>query len=117
MTGGTYRDPPVYVDGEGVRPEARTAVLRGGHRPRERVAAAFRLEQRGRAHVSPIDLIPDFIPGIGYLYDALVLPVLIWLVLRLIPKDVIAECRNRQKQNVSVKQTGPRDGLPAVRNP
>ncbi len=54
--------------------------------------------------VSPIDLIPDFIPVIGHLDDVIVLPVLIWLALRLIPKDVIAECRNRQKENASGQQ-------------
>ncbi len=45
--------------------------------------------------VSPIDLIPDFIPVIGYLDDLVILPLLIWLALRLIPKSVITECRNR----------------------
>jgi uncharacterized membrane protein YkvA (DUF1232 family) len=43
--------------------------------------------------VSPIDLIPDFITVIGHLDDVIILPVLVWLALRLIPKDVIAECR------------------------
>jgi uncharacterized membrane protein YkvA (DUF1232 family) len=49
--------------------------------------------------VSPIDLIPDFIPVIGHLDDAIILPLLIWLALRRIPADVIAECRSVQ-QNV-----------------
>ncbi len=43
--------------------------------------------------VSPIDLIPDFIPVIGFLDDAILLPVGIWAVRRLIPADVIAEHR------------------------
>lgn len=42
---------------------------------------------------SPIDLIPDFIPVIGYLDDLLILPLLIWISLQLIPKSVIMECR------------------------
>jgi uncharacterized membrane protein YkvA (DUF1232 family) len=42
---------------------------------------------------SPIDLIPDFIPVVGYLDDLLILPLLIWISLRLIPKTVIMECR------------------------
>jgi len=46
--------------------------------------------------VSPIDLIPDFIPVVGHLDDVIVLPVLIWLALRLIPTDVFVECRKRQ---------------------
>lgn len=43
--------------------------------------------------LSPIDLIPDFIPVLGYLDDVLLLPVLIWLTVRLLPPDVLAECR------------------------
>ena len=45
--------------------------------------------------LSPIDLIPDFIPVLGYLDDALLLPGLIWLNIRLIPADVLEECRER----------------------
>jgi uncharacterized membrane protein YkvA (DUF1232 family) len=43
--------------------------------------------------LSPIDLIPDFIPVLGYVDDALLLPGLIWLAIGLMPKDVLAECR------------------------
>lgn len=43
--------------------------------------------------LSPIDLIPDFIPIIGFLDDAILLPLGIWLVLRLIPREVMAEHR------------------------
>jgi len=43
--------------------------------------------------VSPIDLIPDPIPVLGYLDDALLLPLGIVLVVRLIPGDVLAACR------------------------
>ena len=43
--------------------------------------------------LSPIDLIPDFIPVLGYLDDVIVLPALIWLTVRLLPPDVLAECR------------------------
>lgn len=42
---------------------------------------------------SPIDLIPDPIPIIGYLDDMIILPIGIWLVLKLIPKEVMTECR------------------------
>lgn len=45
--------------------------------------------------VSPIDLIPDFIPVIGYLDDLILLPAGLWLVRRMIPVEVLAEHRAR----------------------
>ena len=41
--------------------------------------------------LSPIDLIPDFIPVFGYLDDVVLIPLGIWLVIRLIPPDIMAE--------------------------
>ncbi len=43
--------------------------------------------------LSPIDLIPDFIPVLGYLDDLVLLPGLIWLALRGLPCDVRDRCR------------------------
>jgi uncharacterized membrane protein YkvA (DUF1232 family) len=48
--------------------------------------------------LSPIDLIPDFIPVIGYLDDLIIVPLGIWLVVRLIPDEVMVECRARAKE-------------------
>jgi uncharacterized membrane protein YkvA (DUF1232 family) len=45
--------------------------------------------------LSPIDLIPDFVPLLGYVDDLVLLPLGIWLVLRLIPDDVMADSRRR----------------------
>ena len=45
--------------------------------------------------LSPIDLIPDFIPVLGFVDDAILLPALIWLTLRLLPRVVITESRAR----------------------
>jgi len=45
--------------------------------------------------LSPIDLIPDFIPVIGYLDDVLLLPGLIWLAIRMLPPHVVRECRGQ----------------------
>jgi len=43
--------------------------------------------------LSPIDLIPDFVPVLGYLDDLLIVPLGLWLVLRLVPAAVLAEAR------------------------
>ena len=43
--------------------------------------------------LSPIDLIPDFIPVLGFVDDAIILPGLIWLVLRMVPAEVMSDCR------------------------
>jgi uncharacterized membrane protein YkvA (DUF1232 family) len=50
--------------------------------------------------VSPIDLIPDFIPFFGQLDDLLILPLLIALAIRLIPSDVAARCRREAWQHL-----------------
>lgn len=42
---------------------------------------------------SPIDLIPDFIPVLGYLDDLVLVPIGIAIALRLIPPEVMADCR------------------------
>lgn len=49
--------------------------------------------------LSPIDLIPDFVPIIGILDDLLLLPLAIALALRMIPESVIAECRAQALMN------------------
>ncbi len=43
--------------------------------------------------LSPIDLIPDFIPVIGHLDDLIIVPLLIWIAVRLIPENVMMACR------------------------
>jgi uncharacterized membrane protein YkvA (DUF1232 family) len=43
--------------------------------------------------LSPIDLIPDFIPVLGYLDDLIIVPLGIWLVVALIPEEVMREYR------------------------
>ena len=44
---------------------------------------------------SPIDLIPDFIPVIGYLDDLIITPGGLWLAVRMIPPEVLAEARGK----------------------
>jgi uncharacterized membrane protein YkvA (DUF1232 family) len=50
--------------------------------------------------LSPIDLIPDFIPVLGFLDDVILLPAGIALCLKLIPTDVLAECRQRAQASL-----------------
>lgn len=52
---------------------------------------------------SPIDLIPDFIPVLGYLDDAMITPLGIALALKLIPPEVMAEAR-QQAENAVLTQ-------------
>jgi uncharacterized membrane protein YkvA (DUF1232 family) len=47
---------------------------------------------------SPLDLIPDFVPVLGYLDDLILVPLGIWLALKLIPAEVMAEARERARQ-------------------
>lgn len=58
--------------------------------------------------LSPIDLVPDFIPVLGYIDDALLLPAMIWLAVRLLPPQVLALCREQaddwmKKQGIKPK--------------
>ena len=48
--------------------------------------------------LSPIDLIPDFIPILGYLDDLLLVPAGIWLAVRLVPRALLAEFRAAAEQ-------------------
>lgn len=64
--------------------------------------------------LSPIDLIPDFIPILGYVDDAILLPGLIWLAIKLVPPQVLDECR--QVGDVWIEKNGskPRSYVGAV---
>ena len=50
--------------------------------------------------LSPIDLIPDFLPLIGYLDELILLPAAVWLALKLVPADALADARARAAQAV-----------------
>ncbi|SFC10522.1 Protein of unknown function [Polaromonas sp. OV174] len=64
--------------------------------------------------LSPIDLIPDFIPVLGYLDDVLLLPGLIWLAIRLLPPEVLAECRAQANEWMQAKGSKPRSWVGAA---
>jgi uncharacterized membrane protein YkvA (DUF1232 family) len=55
--------------------------------------------------LSPIDLIPDFIPELGYLDDLILIPAGIWLALKMVPQDVMDDCRKRAKQEMGSGKT------------
>jgi uncharacterized membrane protein YkvA (DUF1232 family) len=58
--------------------------------------------------LSPIDLIPDFIPVLGYLDDVILLPLLIWLAVRLLPPQVLADSRHQAEQWMAAQHRKPR---------
>ena len=50
--------------------------------------------------LSPIDLIPDFVPVLGYLDDLILIPIGIALAIKLVPSQVLAECRARAQETI-----------------
>jgi uncharacterized membrane protein YkvA (DUF1232 family) len=58
--------------------------------------------------LSPIDLIPDFIPVLGYLDDVILLPLLIWLTVRLLPDAVLDASRAEADRWMAEQGTRPR---------
>lgn len=63
--------------------------------------------------LSPIDLIPDFIPIIGYLDDLILLPAGLYLILWMVPAPVLAECRAQATEWLGSRRPQPRS-LPAA---
>ena len=62
--------------------------------------------------LSPIDLIPDFIPVVGYLDDLVIVPLGVWLVITLIPAEIMVECR--AKANTAASRPISRGGMVAI---
>jgi uncharacterized membrane protein YkvA (DUF1232 family) len=64
--------------------------------------------------LSPIDLIPDFIPVLGYVDDVLLLPALIWLAVRLLPSPVLADSRRQADDWLATQGRKPTSKVGAV---
>ncbi|SUD39860.1 membrane protein [Ectopseudomonas mendocina] len=64
--------------------------------------------------LSPIDLIPDFIPLLGYLDDLVLLPLGVWLAIRLMPADVLFECRQQALERERAQPPRPVSRLAGV---
>lgn len=58
--------------------------------------------------LSPIDLIPDFIPILGYLDDVVLLPALIWFAVKLLPEDVLTQSRRQAEEWMDARGRKPR---------
>ena len=61
--------------------------------------------------LSPIDLIPDFLPVIGYLDELILLPVGLWLMIRFMPPHILADARARAVDWLADGQPRPRSKL------
>lgn len=64
--------------------------------------------------LSPIDLIPDFIPVFGYLDELILLPAGLWLMIRFTPPTILAECRTRATEWLAAGRDRPRSKLGAA---
>jgi len=57
--------------------------------------------------LSPIDIIPDFIPIIGYLDDFVILPILVWIAVYFLPEAVLQESREKADTWIASKNQKP----------
>ena len=62
--------------------------------------------------LSPIDLIPDFIPVVGYLDDLILIPLGIALLIKIISKDILEECRAKAEAELSKRK--PKNWVAAI---
>ena len=64
--------------------------------------------------LSPIDLIPDFIPIVGYLDELILIPAGLWVLLRLVPEQVLSDCRGKADEWLASGSAKPRSLLGAA---
>lgn len=63
---------------------------------------------------SPIDLVPDFIPVLGYLDDVILIPLGVAATLKMIPPDVLAECRLKAQSAIATGKGKPKNWVAAA---
>lgn len=80
--------------GTGLKRELRVyqLVLKDGRTPK---TAKIILGMAVGYAMMPFDIIPDFIPVIGHIDDALIVPLLLIIARKMIPREVIEDCRSR----------------------
>ena len=79
------------------------ALYLAAHDPRVPVVAKLVVVLVVAYALSPIDLIPDFIPVLGYLDDLLLLPMGIALAIKLMPRDVWEDCKNQARADLGAE--------------
>ncbi len=88
-----------------LRSEVYALYLASKHPRTPWYAKAFAVLIIGYA-LSPIDLIPDFIPIVGYMDDLIIVPVGISLLVKMIPKEILEECREQARSQSVGKKRG-----------
>jgi uncharacterized membrane protein YkvA (DUF1232 family) len=63
---------------------------------------------------SPVDLIPDFIPVLGHLDDLIIIPLGVWLLLRMLPPSVVAHSRTQADAWLELRRGKPTSQLGLV---
>lgn len=65
--------------------------------------------------LSPLDIVPDFIPVLGAVDDVIVLPFLLWLSVKLMPQEILEECKEQAKSaEISDKKAKKRYMIPVL---
>ena len=64
--------------------------------------------------VSPLDIIPDFVPVLGAVDDVVVLPFLMWLAVKLMPQDIMDRCIAQAQQDMTEIESKKRYMLPVL---
>jgi len=95
-----------------LRNDVMTLWFAGRHPDTPPAAKLFALGLAAYA-LSPIDLIPDFIPVLGYFDEIVLLPIGIYFCLKMMPAPVLAECRVQAAQWFEERRSKPRSWIAA----